>query len=147
MRTEINLHVAACSIDASQMQESRAGAIALVGMLFLHWKWHSGRLAALKVGLCHHTDLGERPAYRQASAEVRLYPVRHMYTAVQLSAQRSPLLIHIPTNAKMWLCQTSQLTTKVHLVLSPTVGLTLTQPPAPPASTDLRSLQLSCDAL
>lgn len=122
MHTEINLHVAACRIDASQMQEMRAGAIALVGMLLFPWKWHGGRLAAFKVGLCHHTALGESPSCRQASTEVWLYSARLMYTAVHLSAQRSPLLIRFPTNAKMWLCQTSQLTTKDHHVLFPCSG-------------------------
>jgi hypothetical protein len=48
MHTELNLHVAACSMDASQMQETRAGAIALVGVLHPLGNGTSGRLAAFK---------------------------------------------------------------------------------------------------
>lgn len=41
-----------------------------------------GRLAA--AGLCHHADLGERTAFRQASADIRLHIVRLMYIIVRV---------------------------------------------------------------
>ena len=105
-----------------------------------------GRLAAFKVGLCHHTDLGAHTALRQTRADIRLHIVRFLYTAVRLSVQKLPTAD--PSSPQTLSCgSVSQLTTQAHQVLCHTVGLTLPQPPAFTAASDLRSLQYLCDCL